>query len=80
MSSPKYTTEQIKNLATVLLKTRPSELTCDEWLAEIAPYAEALVAARGLPSNAAAVEHHVDICPECKEEFEALLSVMRGDK
>lgn len=78
MNSPDFTTEQIKELAGVLIKTLPAELTCDEWLAQIAPYAEAVAIAGPLPDNAAAIEHHLDICHECREEFDALLAVIRG--
>lgn len=78
MVPPKFTSEEIKDLARVLLKTQPVELTCEEWLAEIAPYAEAIIASSSLPPNAAAIEHHLDICPECKEEFDSLLAILRN--
>jgi hypothetical protein len=74
---PFFTTEHLKDLAGALLKTQPVELTCDEWLDEIAPYAEALLNNKE-PRNAAAIEHHLDICPECKEEFDALMTLLRG--
>ncbi len=78
MSEPFFTTDQLKDLAGVLLKTRPAELTCDEWLNEVAPYAEAVLAGNRPPANASCVEHHLDICPECKEEYEALLATLRA--
>jgi len=70
--------EQIRELAGVLLVTRPDELTCDEWLDRIGAYAEATVAGRPVPPNSERLEYHLAICPECKEEFDALVAALRA--
>jgi hypothetical protein len=76
MSTSNFSRDQLETLARFLLKTQPVELTCDEWLEAISPYAEAVLTQGPLPENASLIEHHLDICTECKEEFDALLQAM----
>lgn len=64
---------QCEDLARVLLKTRPQEMTCDEWVDHVAGYAELRLAGRDIPADYDDVVHHIDLCPECAEEFEAIL-------
>lgn len=59
-----------------LLKTNEDELSCDEVFELIDEYAEA-----NLPQKEAArlkplILHHLDMCRECDEEYEALLKVL----
>lgn len=72
------TGDQIRELAGVLAQTRPDELTCDEWLAEVGAYAEALAHDAPPPSGSERVAHHVALCPECSEELQALVAALRG--
>jgi hypothetical protein len=78
MAQSQFNDQQLKILAAVLLKTKPAELTCDEWLDAIAPYAEAILKDGQPPIDSVSIQHHLEICPECREEFEALLSAMRS--
>jgi hypothetical protein len=71
--------EKFRDLARFLLKTRPEEMTCDEWLDHVGEYAEALLAGGPVPPTLAEVERHMDICPECTEEFRALLAALRDE-
>jgi hypothetical protein len=77
MSDAQLSDEQVRDLAGVLLATRPDELTCDEWLDRIGAYAEATAAGRPVPPNSERLEHHLAICPECREEFDALVAALR---
>ncbi|MBY0456206.1 MAG: hypothetical protein K2V38_02595 [Gemmataceae bacterium] len=78
MSPNRLTADQLRDLAGVLLKTRPHELTCDEWLDHVAGYADAILAGRLPPDGAEMVAHHLDLCPECREEYDALLAALRA--
>jgi hypothetical protein len=68
--------EKYRDLARFLLKTRPDEMTCSEWLDCVGEYAEAVLAGRPAPPCLAEVERHMEICPECAEEFRAILAAL----
>lgn len=78
MASGPFTDDDLRALAGVLGMTRPDELTCDEWLDRVGAYAEAVAAGAAGPPGSELIEHHLAICPECKEEFDALLAALRG--
>ena len=56
-----------------IAETRVTELDCDEFLERVAPLLEAIAADRELSTELAPVAQHLLVCPECKEEFDALL-------
>lgn len=60
-------------------ETRERELTCDEVHALLDQFAEAVLrgddAARLMPL----IQAHLDMCPDCREEYETLLQMMRAD-
>jgi hypothetical protein len=72
------TPEAIKGLLKRLERTRPEELSCEEAYNLIDQYADLVQsggdAARLLPL----VEHHLEMCVDCKEEFEALMQALRA--
>lgn len=78
MQAVRLTDEHLFDLAGVLLLTRPDELTCDEWLDLVGAYAEATAAGVPVPPNSELVEHHLAICPECREEFAATVAALRA--
>jgi len=69
---------EVRSLVRAALATRPVEIGCDDCLAQVAAYAERELA--GLPVSEALrlVEQHLGNCPECREEYEALLAALRG--
>ena len=72
--------EKYRDLAGFLLKTRPEEMTCDEWIDRVAEYAELVLAGHAIPSSLDDVVRHIDLCPECAEEFQAILAALRESK
>lgn len=78
MDQPRITTDHLRTLAGLLVQTRPDELTCDEWLDRVGGYAEAAAAGRPAPAGSELVEHHLAVCPECREEFAALVAALRA--
>lgn len=59
--------------------TADEEIDCEEFLARAAGVVERLAPDRPLPKGAAAVLHHLRVCPECDEEFQAMLRVLRQE-
>ena len=70
--------EKYRDLARFILETRPEELTCDEWLDRVGAYAEAALEGRPVPPSLDLVRQHMELCPDCAEEFRALLEALRG--
>jgi hypothetical protein len=68
--------EKYRELARFLLATRPDEIGCDEWLAQIGEYADTVLAGRPIPVALAEVQRHMETCPECAEEFRAILAAL----
>lgn len=64
---------QIEKLIQSVSATREDELTCDECMHEMARFAEDSLTGMSVQQGQAAVKHHLEICYECREEFEALL-------
>ncbi len=76
----KLTHEQIGNLKSLLSVTRDQEINCSECLDHVGEFAELQL--EGIPVTKAleAVEHHLTLCIECREEYEALLKALKALK
>jgi len=64
---------RLRELLRVIEATEAEELNCDEFLARVAPLLEAVEAETEVPDELRPAVQHLSVCPECKEEFEALL-------
>lgn len=68
----KMTYQQIDALLQMLSLTQESEVACDRCLEKMSEFAEISLAGRTLPEGLIAIDDHLKICGECREEFEAL--------
>ncbi len=68
--------EELRELARYLLLTRPNEIGCDEWLGHAPRYAELVAARQPVPDSLRQLAEHLDLCPECAEEFRACLAAL----
>lgn len=71
------TSEQIEGLMRLVGITRDDELNCSECLDRVAELVEYELVGAPVPGAFAPVLHHLAICPECREEYEALAQAMR---
>ncbi|MEW6114903.1 MAG: hypothetical protein AB1664_22420 [Thermodesulfobacteriota bacterium] len=69
--------DQLKGLMRGLSKTREHELNCNECLDKMAEFAERELAGKPVPDALEAVQHHLSICGECSEEYDALLTALQ---
>ena len=69
--------DDLRRLLRWLDLTAFDEIDCEEFLARVAGVVEQLAPDQELPPGAAAVLHHLRVCPECDEEFQAILRVLR---
>jgi len=75
----KLTEQELRMAAAGLPYTHDGEIGCDDAFARFAARAEEEIA--GLAPSAAtrAVAQHLEDCPECGEEYGALLDALRDD-
>ena len=74
--------DEIAQLLKLLGQTEDHELNCEECLALVAEFAESQLSGKSVPASLHAVEQHLAVCGECREEYEALrqtLDSLRGD-
>ena len=65
-------------LMAMLGKTEQQELACDEVFALLDQYTEAV---RDNPEARALwpqIQRHIEMCPDCREEFEGLLNMLQA--
>ena len=70
--------EEIAGLLRLIGLTRDEEIDCERCLALVAAFAERELAGRSVPAGLEAVSHHLSICAECCEEYEALLQALKA--
>ena len=75
---PELPNQVIYNLIKRLDNTRDEEFSCDEVFALVDEYAEANQRGEDVASLKPLIRHHLDMCQECAEEYEALLQVLEG--
>ena len=78
MNPQPLTTEQVGNLVKMLDLTQEREFTCGECLMHAGEFAEAKLAGLPLHEALTLVEQHLALCPECREECEALKEILKA--
>ncbi len=74
-----FSREQLEALIRMVSLTRSEEVTCDECLKDLAEFAENELVGKSVPEGLRAIEHHLAVCGECREEYEALLAALKDD-
>ena len=57
-------------------RTKDVELDCEDVFAVLDVYAEAIAQGQEAPDLLPLVRHHLEICRDCLEEYEALMRVL----
>jgi hypothetical protein len=68
--------EAVLGFLRVLEDVRAEELTCDEIFATLDEYVEREVDQKDAARLMPLIREHLDLCPECCEEYETLLRVI----
>jgi hypothetical protein len=71
---------ELDGLIKAVALTRADELSCGDCIKELAEFAERHLAGKSVSAGLEAIEHHLAICMECKEEYQALLTALKDDK
>ena len=68
----------LRKMTRMVAATRPVEIGCDECFEELDTFAEMVLAGKNAAQAMLLVQEHLDRCPDCHEEFEALLAALRA--
>ena len=72
--------EKMKGVAGMITATQEEEIGCDEAFALLDQYAEIVARGHDPAVLLPLVKHHLDICRDCHEELEALLSILEAEQ
>jgi hypothetical protein len=61
-----------------ILTTHPDEIGCQECFEQLDRFVELTLAGKDAAEAMPLVQDHLDHCNDCREEFEALLAVLRA--
>jgi hypothetical protein len=64
----------------VLEHARAEELSCGDMFARLDEFVETEVQAKDADKISPLVREHLDMCPDCCDEYEALLAVLENTK
>ena len=67
----------LKRIVSSALSARSDEIGCDECVEQFDRFAELVLAGKSAAEAMPLVQHHLDRCRDCREEFEALLAALR---
>ncbi len=75
---PRLTREQVGSIVQMLGLTTDREFNCGECLQHVSEFAEGQLANQPVGEVIASVEQHLALCPECREEYEALMKILKA--
>ncbi len=66
----------MEKVLTMLSETREEELTCDEVFALLDQFAELAAQGEDVGKLMPLVQHHLDMCADCMEEYKVLRNIV----
>ena len=63
---------ELQKMLDVVRATQPVEIDCDTCLMQVGEFAENHLVGKPIPEGLKAIEQHLSICDECREEYELL--------
>ena len=70
----------MKKLMRCLRMTEANACTCSETFAMLDQYTELVASDEQARQLMPLVQNHIDLCPDCREEFEILLRIIHAEK
>jgi hypothetical protein len=67
----------MEKMLLALVKTEEHEISCDEVFAVLDEFAEAVKRGENVLLLMPLVRQHLDMCPDCREEYETLLRMLQ---
>ncbi len=70
--------EKMQKMMAMLSVTREVELTCDEVFALLDQFTELAAQGEDVAMLMPLVQHHLDMCDDCREEYKALSNILQS--
>lgn len=70
--------DKLKDMVRGLARTQETEYSCDDTYRLLDEFTEAVAHGRDAAKLMPLVQQHLEMCPDCHEEFEALLRVVQA--
>jgi hypothetical protein len=70
--------EVVLKFLSVLEKARAEDLSCDDLYTRLDEFVETQVKSKDADKIMPLIREHLDMCPDCCEEYEALLTVLEN--
>lgn len=68
---------QVAELLRMLKLTKDTEATCGDCQNTMAEFAETQLEGKTIPESLNMIKDHLQLCGDCREEFEALLAALQ---
>ena len=69
--------KEIEDLVRLIGLTQDFEINCEQCLALVGEFAEQTLAGKSISEGLKAVEQHLSVCAECRQEYEALQQALK---
>ncbi len=70
--------DKLKTMVRGVARTKITEYSCEDVYQLLDEFTEAVVQGKDVATLMPLVQQHLDLCPDCREEFEALLRIVRA--
>lgn len=70
--------EAVQRLMALLCETREDELSCEEVYGRLDEYVDCLISRQDVGAIRPLLEHHLGICPDCRDELTALVHALEN--
>ncbi len=74
----KMTIAEAEKMLVMIQKTQETELSCDDVHELLDQYAEMKLRGEDASALLPLIRFHLDMCPDCREEYEALMRILRA--
>lgn len=74
----KLTRDLLKKMVRMVATTLPEEIGCEECFEQLDRFAELVLAGKPAGEAMPLVRVHLERCGDCREEFEALMTMLRN--
>lgn len=72
--------EKIKRMVRMIAETREEEIGCEDCYREMDRFVDQVLDGKQPEEAMPLVEHHLNMCSDCRQEFEALLEALEAGK